>query len=145
MPFDAGLKIYGFTSALGGHPFEQCALGAEFCDLRSSPVELLACDIELRAQVGLANEGERQLVAISESCVQRWRLLATSAPSAEGPNPIGIAAPLASPTSNARNRHGPTVTKRNDTCSAWCTCVESVESVLEDGIVESLSTRSSEC
>ena len=130
MPFDSALKILGFTSALGGRSFEQYALGAEFCDLRPRPLDLLACDIELRAQFGLANEGKRQLVAVSESRVQRWWLLVTSAPSAEGSNPIGIAAPLASPTSNARNRHRPTVTKRNDTCSTWCTCVESVESVV---------------
>lgn len=104
-PLDVCLRSFRVASASGGRPLEQCALGAEFRNLRSSLLELLAHVVELLSQISLANQDERQLVSLLKGSVHRGWLWLPGAACAERTNPIGIAAPLATPTSDARDRH----------------------------------------
>lgn len=104
-PLDVCLRTFRIARASGGRSLEQCALGAKFRDLRSSLLELLARVVELLSQIDLASEGERELGSLLKGSVHRGWLWLPGAACAERTNPIGIAAPLATPTSDARNRH----------------------------------------
>jgi hypothetical protein len=55
-----------------------------------------------------------EIVAVDERLFERGGFILASLPSTERPHAVGVGPPLAWPSTFAGNRHGASVTKRND-------------------------------